>query len=138
MKFAVLCRCTVEKPISARLPPEEDRWKLGCEGLPGASDMRDPDVERMCCPVGGACPKWFCDVERFMAEAGIGIADALLLMGPSVSRGRRTENMPLSCDMAGVCVVVCGVVSSSRRCVRWYRLHEQRVGEERESKQTRC
>lgn len=44
-----------------------------------------------------------------MAEAGIGIADALLLIGPSVSRGRRTENMPLSCDMAGVCVVVCGV-----------------------------
>ena len=52
-----------------------------------------------------------------MAEAGIGIADALLLIGPSVSRGRRTENMPLSCDMAGVCVVVCGVVSFSRRCV---------------------
>lgn len=55
-----------------------------------------------------------------MAEAGIGIADALLLIGPSVyayrqflrgllsvgacfptSRGRRTENMPLSCDMMG-------------------------------------
>lgn len=109
MKFAVLCRCTVEKPISAKLPAEDDRWKLGCEGLPGASDMRDPDVERICCPVGGACPKWFCDVERFMAEAGIGIADALLLIGPKVSRGRRTENMPLSCDMVGVCVVVCGV-----------------------------
>lgn len=116
MKFAVLCRCTVENPISARLPAEEDRWKFGCEGLPGASDIRDPDVERMCCPVGGACPKWFCDVERFMAEAGIGIADALLLIGPSVSRGRRTENMPLSCDMMGVYVVVCGVVVFQASC----------------------
>ena len=89
---------------------------MGCEGLPGASDMRDPDVERICCPVGGACPKWFCDVERFMAEAGIGIADALLLIGPSVSRGRRTENMPLSCDMMGVYVVVSGVVVFQALC----------------------
>lgn len=75
-----------------------------------------------------------------MAEAGIGIADALLLIGPSVSRGRRTENMPLSCDMTGVCVVVCGVVSS-RRCVSCGGIVcklDQRVGEERESKQTRC
>ena len=78
--------------------------------------MRDPDVERICCPVGGACPKWFCDVERFMAEAGIGIADALLLIGPSVSRGRRTENMPLSCDMVGVYVVVCDVVVFQALC----------------------
>jgi hypothetical protein len=123
MKFAVLCRCTVENPISARLPAEEDLWKFGCEGRPGASDMREPDVERMCCAVCGACPKWFCDVERFMAEAGIGIADALLLIGPRVSRGRRTENMPLSCDMVSVCwcsgmrrsvfQALCTVVSSA-------------------------
>ena len=53
-----------------------------------------------------------------MAEAGIGIADALLLIGPSVSRGRRTENMPLSCDMVGVFVLVCGVdVFQSFCCV---------------------
>lgn len=126
MKFAVLWRLAVERPISARLPAEEERWKLGCWGLPGASDMRDPDVERMCCAVWGAWPKWFCDVERFMAEAGIGIADALLLIGPSVSRGRRTENMPLSCDMAGVwwcgrlrvdvaSAVYGGIVSSAAR-----------------------
>lgn len=47
-KLAVLGLCTVEKPISARLPPEDDRWKFGWDGRPGASDMRDPDVERMC------------------------------------------------------------------------------------------
>lgn len=52
-----------------------------------------------------------------MAEAGIGIADALLLIGPSVSRGRRTENMPLSCDMAGVyAVMVRGVVLFQALC----------------------
>lgn len=82
IKFAVLGLCTVENPISAA--DEERREKLGCEGLPGASDMRDPDVERTCWPVAGACPKWFCDVERFMADAGIGIADTLLLIAPSV------------------------------------------------------
>lgn len=61
-----------------------------------------------------------------MADAGIGIADVLLAVGPSVctccqqraahilhrhirsltSRGRRTENMPPSCDMAGATVVL--------------------------------
>jgi hypothetical protein len=40
-----------------------------------------------------------------MAEAGIGMADVLLLIGPSVSRGRRTENMPPSCDMLGAYIV---------------------------------
>jgi hypothetical protein len=41
-----------------------------------------------------------------MAEAGIGMADVLLLIGPSVSRGRRTENMPPSCDMLGAYIVL--------------------------------
>lgn len=50
MKFAVLCRWTVEKPVS-RLPADDDLRKFGCDGLPGASDMRDPDVERRCCAV---------------------------------------------------------------------------------------
>lgn len=82
--------------------------------------MRDPDVDRMCCAVPGAWPKWFCEVDRFMADAGIGIAETLLLIAPSVckpdqyfascdqvqcafptSRGRRTENMPPSWDMTG-------------------------------------
>ena len=60
-----------------------------------------------------------------MADAGIGMADVLLAIGPSVctccqqcaahilhhhirsltSRGRRTENMPPSCDMVGATVV---------------------------------
>jgi hypothetical protein len=62
-----------------------------------------------------------------MADAGIGIADVLLVIGPSVcaccqqcaahmlshhtsltSRGRRTENMPPSCDMAGANVLLQG------------------------------
>ena len=59
-----------------------------------------------------------------MADAGIGMADVLLLIGPSVcvccqrcapyilnhhtsltSRGLRTENIPPSCDMVGAYVV---------------------------------
>lgn len=46
-KFCVLGLCTVEKPIPARLSPDEDRWNIGCDGLPGASDIRDADVERL-------------------------------------------------------------------------------------------
>jgi hypothetical protein len=34
------------------------------------------------------------------------MADVLLLIGPSVSRGRRTENMPPSCDMLGAYIVL--------------------------------
>lgn len=45
-KFCVLGRCTVEKPIPAKLSPEEDRWNMGCAGRPGASDILDPEVER--------------------------------------------------------------------------------------------
>jgi hypothetical protein len=76
MKLAVLGRCTVEKPISARVVPDEDRWKMGCAGLLGLSDMRDPETVRTCVVVCGAC-RFDCEVERFMAEAGIGIADTL-------------------------------------------------------------
>jgi len=50
MKLAVLCLWTVEKAVS-RLPAEDDLRKFGCDGLPGARDMRDPDVERRCCAV---------------------------------------------------------------------------------------
>lgn len=82
-KFCVLGRWTVEKPILARLSPDDDRWNIGCDGLPGASDMRDPEVERACCVAYGA---WKFDVEfdRFMADEGIGMAEALCETGPRV------------------------------------------------------
>ena len=76
------CRCRVAvRPRSARLPPDEERWKAGCcggGGRLGASDMRDEDWERpWCAPVYGACS---CDsfapeveLERFSAEAGCGM-----------------------------------------------------------------
>lgn len=46
-KFCVLGRWTVEKPpIAARLSPEELRWNMGWAGRPGASDIREPEVDR--------------------------------------------------------------------------------------------
>lgn len=63
--------------MSARLPPEDERWKIGCDGRPGASDMRDPDVERAWFAVPGAWEKLFWEEDRFMAEAGIGMAETL-------------------------------------------------------------
>lgn len=57
--------------------------------------MRDPDVDRMCCAVPGAWPKWFCEVDRFMADAGIGIAETLLLIAPSVCK---PDQYFASCD----------------------------------------
>lgn len=40
-------RCTVDgRPRSARLLPDEDRWKEGCCGRLGASDIRDEETER--------------------------------------------------------------------------------------------
>ena len=76
-KLAVLGRCTVEKPICARFSPDEERWKLGCAGRPGASDMREPDVLRAWFVVCGACCRFEVDVDRFIAEAGMGIAETL-------------------------------------------------------------
>lgn len=38
--------------------------------------MRDPDVERTCCAVPGAC-RLEMEFERFIADEGIGIADTL-------------------------------------------------------------
>ena len=56
---------------------------MGWFGLPGASDMREPDVERTC--VFGP-PGWrlWIEFERFIADVGIGIADILALIPPSV------------------------------------------------------
>jgi hypothetical protein len=50
---------------------------MGCEGRPGASDIRDPEVERAWLVVAGALPSWWFELDRFIAEAGIGIAEAL-------------------------------------------------------------
>lgn len=85
---------------------------MGWLGRPGARDMREPDAERIC--VCGAADWRLCtEFERFIAEAGIGIAE-LPLMPPSVcalsvcllpvevpamftSRERRTEKRCASC-----------------------------------------
>jgi hypothetical protein len=92
---------------------------MGCEGRPGASDIREPEVDRAWFVVCGAAPNCDVEFERFIAEAGIGIAVALWETAPSVcvvmasafatsltvlpliltSRGRRTENSPDSCDI---------------------------------------
>jgi hypothetical protein len=39
-------RLTEESPISAKFVPEEERWNWGWFGRDGASDARDPDIER--------------------------------------------------------------------------------------------
>jgi len=75
---------TVERPISARLFPDDDRWKIGWFGRPGARDMREPDVERLCWAVPGGCCRVEMELDRLRAEAGMGIADMLWLMAPSV------------------------------------------------------
>lgn len=59
------------------LPLEEDRWKTGWDGLPGARDMRDPDVVRTWLVVLGICWRFEVDVDRFIAEAGMGMAETL-------------------------------------------------------------
>lgn len=38
--------------MSARLVPDEERWKSGCEG--GAKDILDPDTDRTWLAVNGA------------------------------------------------------------------------------------
>lgn len=53
IKFEDEDRCNVDLPISVRLFPEDDRWKDGCGGLLGASDMRDDDCDRPCCAAYG-------------------------------------------------------------------------------------
>jgi hypothetical protein len=65
----------------------------------------EPDVER---PWLNALA-WILlpEFDRFIALAGMGIAVTLLFMPPRVSRGRRTENIWVSCDMV---VVVCMVL----------------------------
>lgn len=65
--------------------PEEERVKSGWLGRPGASDMRPPDCERAWLPNCELCCIWCTELERFIADEGIGIAEEMLLfMGPKV------------------------------------------------------
>ena len=79
-------RCTEGKP-SARFVPDEERAKSGWLGRPGASDMRPPDCERawLLPPNCEPCCIWCTELERFIADEGMGIAEEMLLfMGPKV------------------------------------------------------
>lgn len=71
-------RCAVDAPNSARFEPEELRPNIGGAGRPGAMDIRELDTERAWFPVVGACCIFDIELERFKAEAGRGIAEALL------------------------------------------------------------
>lgn len=84
-------RCIDWKP-SARLVPEEERWKRGWLGRPGARDILEPLCDRAwlggncCCD----CCILFAGGWRFMADDGIGMADMLLLTGARLcARGRQ-------------------------------------------------
>jgi len=82
-KLLVELRCTDWKPC-ARSVPEEERGKSGWLGRPGARDILLPLFDRAW--FGGNWG-WFMllmELERFMAEAGIGIAEELLFTGPRV------------------------------------------------------
>ena len=65
-------RCTVEGlPISARLFPEDERWKAGCGGLFGASDMREEEIDLAWPDVAGIFSLIFeMELDLFNAEAG--------------------------------------------------------------------
>ena len=68
----------------ARFSPEDDRWNMGCAGRPGARDIREPEVVRTWFVVCGACVKFEVEFDRFIAEAGMGIADTLCDTAPRV------------------------------------------------------
>jgi hypothetical protein len=65
---------------------------MGWLGRPGASDMREPDCERAWLGGNwdGACCMPLTELVRFMAEAGMGIADMLLFMGAKDCARRQT------------------------------------------------
>lgn len=64
-------RLTEDAPISARLPPEEERVNSGCGGLDMARDCLDPGAGRLWLEEYGPGPM---EVEcaRFIADAGWG------------------------------------------------------------------
>jgi hypothetical protein len=59
---------------------------MGWLGRPGASDMREPDCERAWFAPNwpGGCCMFEIELERFMADEGMGIAEMLLFTGASV------------------------------------------------------
>ena len=65
-------RFTDDRPMSAKLTPDDERWKTGwfgrCDG--SASEWRDPDTERT----------WLALVvdDRFMADGGCGMPELRL------------------------------------------------------------
>jgi len=61
---------TADWPMSAKLPPEEDRWKFGCAGRCKLLI----EVDRACWPVYGTRMSWLEEV-RFMADAGCGMPE---------------------------------------------------------------
>jgi hypothetical protein len=63
-------RFTDDIPISAKFVPEEERWKSGWLGRGGASDTRDPEIERTWLAVKGALFTPDIEFDRFTAEAG--------------------------------------------------------------------
>lgn len=64
------CLLTDDKPISARLVPEEERPNKGWLGRDMARDCLDPDMDRTWLLEKGALPAAVLD--RFMADAGWG------------------------------------------------------------------
>jgi hypothetical protein len=78
------------RPCSARLVPDEERWKTGWLGRPGASDILEPDCDRAWFaakgPPAGCMP--LMELDRFMADEGMGIDVMLLFMGARVCAHR--------------------------------------------------
>jgi len=65
--FAETDRRAVDIPMSARLPPEDDRWKFGCAGRCMVWLM---EVDRICEAVYGTLRSSLLEEVRFTAEAG--------------------------------------------------------------------
>lgn len=60
-------RLTEERPMSARLVPDDERWKSGWLGRDMARDCLDPDIDRTW-PLEKGAPEL--ELDRFMADAG--------------------------------------------------------------------
>lgn len=60
--------------MSARLPPEDERVNSGCGGLDIARDCLDPEMVREWLEEYGPAPPIEVEWERFIADAGWGMA----------------------------------------------------------------
>ena len=63
-----------DMPRSARLVPEEDRWKTGWLGRDAARECLDPDSDRAW-PVENGAPWPAAELDRFIADGGCGRAE---------------------------------------------------------------